>query len=70
MSTLTLVLADDPGVWPISKVPVLIEMRGHGDVARANALQVLYDLSRSPGPDADEALKAWRTWMIESSAVL
>lgn len=69
-STLTLVLADDPGVWPISKVPVLIEMRGHGDVARANAFQVLYDLSRSPGPDAGEALEAWRTWMIESDAVL
>jgi hypothetical protein len=69
-STLTLVLADDPGVWPISKVPVLIEMRGHGDIARANAFQVLYDLSRSPGPDAGEALQAWRTWMIESGAVL
>ena len=69
-STLTLVLPDDPGVWPISKTPVLIEMRGHGDVARANAFQVLYDLSRSPGPDAGEALEAWRTWMIESGAVL
>ena len=69
-STLTLVLADDPGVWPISRAPVLIEMRGHGDVARANAFQVLYDLSRSPGPDAGEALEAWRTWMIESGAVL
>lgn len=69
-STLTLVLPDDPGVWPISKSPVLIEMRGHGDVARANAFQVLYDLSRSPGPDADEALEAWRTWLIESDAVL
>lgn len=70
VSTLTLVLADDPGVWPISKAPVLIEMRGHGDVARANAFQVLYDLSRSPGPDAGEALQAWRTWMIESGTVL
>ncbi len=69
-STLTLVLPDDPGVWPISKTPVLIEMRGHGDVARANAFQVLYDLSRSPGPDAGEALQAWRTWMIESGPVL
>ena len=70
VSTLTLVLAEDPGVWPISKTPVLIEMRGHGDVARANAFQVLYDLSRSPGPDAGEALEAWRTWMIESGAAL
>jgi hypothetical protein len=70
VSTLSLVLADDPGVWPISKVPVLIEMRGKGDVARANAFQVLYDLSRSPGPDAGEALEAWRTWMIESGTVL
>lgn len=69
-STLTLVLATDPGVWPISKAPVLIEMRGHGDIARANAFQVLYDVSRSPGPDAGEALEAWRTWMIESGAVL
>ncbi|WP_375479686.1 MarR family transcriptional regulator [uncultured Jatrophihabitans sp.] len=69
-STMTLVLPDDPGIWPISKAPVLLEMRGHGDIARANAFQVLYDLSRSPGPDADEALDAWRTWMIESDAVL
>ena len=69
-STLTLVLPDDRGVWPISKSPVLIEMRGHGDIGRANAFQVLYDLSRSPGPDADEALEAWRTWMIKSGAVL
>jgi len=69
-STLALVLPDDPGVWPISKSPVLIEMRGHGGVARANAFQVLYDLSRSPGPDAGEALEAWRTWLIESDAVL
>jgi hypothetical protein len=69
-STLTLVLPDDHGVWPISKLPALIEMRGYGDVARANAFQVLYDLSRTPGPDADEALEAWRTWMIKSGAVL
>lgn len=69
-STLTLVLADDPGVWPMSLTPVLVEMRGHGDVARANGFQLLYDLSRSPGPDAGEALEAWRIWMIESGAVL
>jgi hypothetical protein len=69
-ATLTLVLPQDAGVWPVSTAPVLIEMRGHGDVARANAFQVLYDLSRSPGPDVDEALKAWRTWMVESGSVL
>jgi hypothetical protein len=68
--TLTLVLPQDAGVWPISKAPVLIEMGGHGDFARANAFQVLYDLSRSPGPDADEALQAWRDWMVESGQVL
>jgi hypothetical protein len=66
-ATLTLVLPEDPGVWSISKS--LIEMRGHGDVARANAFQVLYDVSHSPGPDAGEALEAWRTWMIEPGAV-
>lgn len=27
---------------------VLLEMRGHGEFARANAFHVLYDLSRSP----------------------
>jgi hypothetical protein len=64
------VLPDDRGVWPISKTPAVIEMRGYGDVARANAFQVLYDLSRAPGPDADEALEAWQTWMIKSDAVL
>ena len=67
-STLALVLPDDPGVWPVSTS--LIEMRGQGHVARANAFQVLYDLSRSPGPDVGEALEAWRTWMIEPGAVL
>lgn len=70
VSTLTFILPDDPGVWPMSKAPVLVEMRGHGDVARANAFQVLYDLSRSPGADAGEALEAWRTWMIETGAAL
>jgi hypothetical protein len=69
-ATLTLVLPQDAGVWPVSEAPVLIEMRAHGDVARANAFQVLYDLSRSPGPDVDEALEAWRTWMISSDSVL
>lgn len=66
-STLTLVLPDDPGVWPIAQA--FIEMRGHGDVARANAFQVLYDLRHSPGADAAEALDAWRAWMIKSGAV-
>jgi len=69
-ATLTLVLPQDAGVWPMSKAPVLIKMGGHGDIARANAFQVLYDLSRSPGPDADEALEAWRGWMVESGRVL
>lgn len=69
-ATLTLVLPQDLGVWPVSKSPVLVEMRGHGALARANAFQVLYDLSRSPGPDADEATEAWRTWMVESDSVL
>ncbi len=69
-ATLTLVLPQDAGVWPVSNAPVLIAMRGHGNVARANAFQVLYDLSRSPGPDVDEALEAWRTWMVASGSVL
>ena len=53
-------------VWPVSQV-ALIEMPGHGDVGRANSFQVLYDLSRSPGPDAGEALEAWRSWMMHGS---
>jgi hypothetical protein len=69
-ATLTLVLPQDLGVWPLPKVPVLIEMQGHGDVARANAFQVLFDLARSPGPDADEALEAWRTWMVQPGPLL
>jgi len=69
-ATLTLVLPQDAGVWPASKAPVLIKMHSHGDVARANAFQVLYDLSRSPGPDVDEALQAWRSWMVASGSVL
>jgi hypothetical protein len=68
-ATLTLVLPHDAGVWPVAKAPVLIEMPGYGEVARASSFQVLYDLSRSPGPDADEALEAWRSWMLASGSV-
>ena len=69
-ATLTLVLPQDAGVWPMSRAPVLIELGERGEVARANAFQVLYDLSLSPGPDADEALEAWRAWMVESGDAL
>jgi hypothetical protein len=62
-ATLALVLPQDHAVWPVSTV-ALIAMPGHGDIGRANAFQVLYDLSRSPGPDAGEALQAWRGWMM------
>jgi hypothetical protein len=68
-ATLTLVLPQDTAVWPVSNTPVLIEMGGLGNVARANAFQVLYDLARSPGPDVSEALEAWRTWMLGAGTV-
>ncbi|HEY0868868.1 MAG TPA: MarR family transcriptional regulator, partial [Acidothermaceae bacterium] len=68
-ATLTLVLPQDLGVWPLPKAPALIEMQGH-HVARANAFQVLFDLARSPGPDVSEALEAWRTWMVQPGSLL
>lgn len=63
-ATLSLVLPQDRALWPISKQRRLIEIRSAGEIARADAFQVLYDVSRSPGPDVDEALQAWRSGML------
>ncbi len=68
-ATLTLVLPQDASIWPASNAPVLIKMRGHGDVARANAFQVLYDLSRSPA-GRGRGGGGVRTWMVASGSVL
>jgi hypothetical protein len=50
--TLTLILPADRAVWPISRAPWPIGLTGYGNVARAGALQVLYDLTDAGGPDA------------------
>lgn len=63
-ATLTLILPADHAVWPIGRAPNTWEASGVGDMARASALQVLYDLKHSHGADADEAAQAWLDWML------
>ena len=63
-ATLTLILPADRGIWPISRTPWTIGLTGYGNVARAGALQVLYDLSNAAGPDAADARQAWLNWML------
>jgi len=41
-----------------------------GDVARAGALQVLYDLNHVSGADADDAARAWLDWMLSPGPVI
>jgi hypothetical protein len=69
-ATLTLILPADPGVWPISRTPWTIGMTGYGNVARAGALQVLYDLTNASGPDAADARQAWLDWMLALDPVV
>jgi hypothetical protein len=69
-ATLTLVVPADPAVWPIGRTPHLIEVDGIGEMARAGALQVLWDLLGSPGPDAQEAAEGWRNWMLADAAII
>lgn len=66
-ATLTLVLPADQSVWPLGVAPHLLHLNGVGDVARASALQVLFDLTHSPGSDAAEAAGMWRSWMLNGS---
>jgi len=56
-ATLALVVPEDLTVWPTE--PVTRDWEGRR-LAVADALQVLYDLRRSPGPDAAEAAARWR----------
>lgn len=63
-ATLTLVLPADQSVWPLGGASHLLHLDGVGDVARASALQVLFDLVQSPGSDAAEAADRWRSWML------
>lgn len=65
-ATLTLVLPADGAVWPIGHVG----LTGHGGVARAGALQVLYDLNHASGPDANDAARAWLDWMLSTDVVV
>jgi hypothetical protein len=68
-STLTLVVPADHAVWPIGKLPHLIEGKEVGEVARASSLHVLWDLNHSDGPDKGEAVAAWRKWMLSGGAI-
>jgi hypothetical protein len=69
-ATLTLILPADRAVWPVGRAPWTVGLTGYGNVARAGALQVLYDLTRAGGPDAGEARQAWLDWMLSSGAVV
>ncbi|WP_157601637.1 hypothetical protein [Saccharomonospora halophila] len=57
-ATLALIVPDDPSVRP--QRPII---RTWNDIPLpvADGLQILYDLHRSPGPDAAEAAAHWRT---------
>ena len=68
-ATLTLVVPADAAVWPIGKLPHHFESEKVGDVARASALHVLWDLHRSDGPDRSEAVAAWRQWMLSGGPI-
>ena len=65
-ATLTLVVPADSGVWPI--VPHRFEIEDVGDISRASALQVLWDLRHASGPDTTEAAQAWLDWMLKDRA--
>lgn len=69
-ATLTLVLPADRAVWSISRTPWTVGLTGYGNVARVNALQVLYDLNHASGPDADGAARAWLDWMLSTDPVM
>lgn len=62
-ATLAVIVPEDDSVWPT-------ELTYHNwqgtQLAPADGLQVLYDLHRSPGPDASEAASRWRAHLRES----
>jgi hypothetical protein len=57
-------------VWPIGQTPWTFGLTGYGDVERAGALQVLYDLNHASGPDADDAARTWLDWMLLPGPVI
>jgi hypothetical protein len=52
-ATLELIVPEDRGVWPVH--PQLVDSAVHRELPIADPLQVLWDVSRAPGPDSDEA---------------
>lgn len=68
-ATLTLVLPGDRAVWPIGRPGWTVHHAGYGDIARVDALQVLYDLNHASGPDAGDAAQAWLDWMLSTDPV-
>lgn len=56
-ATLLLVNPKDPGVWPVQ--PLAGEYV-NAALPLADPVQVLWDLTRAPGPDAGEAAARWR----------
>lgn len=68
-ATLTVVLPDDPAVRPLGPAR-LVELPGMGAIARANSLQVLWDLKQGNGPDVEEAASAWLRWIRRHKAVV
>ena len=66
-ATLVLVNPKDPGVWPVEP-PAAAD----GDVALpvADPVQVLWDLTRAPGPDAPDAAARWRTMLRDRGGII
>ncbi|NES16423.1 MULTISPECIES: winged helix-turn-helix domain-containing protein [Micromonospora] len=54
-ATVELIVPKDPGVWPS---PAAEEPPG--GLPLADALQILWDVARAPGPDTDEAMRQLR----------
>jgi hypothetical protein len=51
-ATVELIVPRDPGVWP---KPTIEKPSGRPPLA--DPLQILWDVARAPGPDADEAVR-------------
>jgi hypothetical protein len=66
-ATLLLVNPKDPGVWPVQP------MEGEDVIPAlplADPVQVLWDLTRAPGPDAGEAASRWRALLRDRARTI
>lgn len=68
-ATLEVSTPQDPGLWPTPPLRRLLDRLGPGaPLPMADPFQVLYDLSRAPGPDVDQAVAALRQTIVNDVA--